>query len=318
MARLPLNTLPAFRAVAELQTMRAAAEHLNLTHSAISQQIRVLEDQLGFAVFERRGRRLVLNGPGEALLRKVQAALALLDEGVQTASTMGQIETHLRVSVVPSFGQRWLMPRIHRWRERHPDLKLEFDPTRQVVDLQREGFHAAVRQGVGPWPGVVSEALFEQPMPFFVVGCAIESRRLVGLPPQALLQEPLLGERNIWRLWFATAGIQADPVPVAVFNDTGFMLQAAEQGMGLALVREPLAADALRAGKLIKVSQVALDHDVADNYHLVYPPALKDWPALDALRQWLHDEIAQSRTDLAADPDPTGAHAKFPPLPSTP
>jgi LysR family glycine cleavage system transcriptional activator len=84
--RLPLNTITAFRAVAELENLRAAADLLHLTHSAVSQQLRGLEEQLGFQLFERRGRRVVLNAAGQALLRSVQSALATLDDGVQAAA----------------------------------------------------------------------------------------------------------------------------------------------------------------------------------------------------------------------------------------
>ncbi len=295
MSRLPLNTLPAFRAVAERQNLRAAAQVLHLTHSAVSQQIQVLETQLGHTLFDRRGRGLVLNAAGRALLASVQQALSTLDDGVvAAAAAAGHLQDSLRVSVLPSFAQHWLLPRIHRWRERHPTLALDIDASHRPVDLQREGFHAALRQGTGPWPGLSSEALFEHPMPFFVVGCGVDARRLLDVEPAALLHEPLLGEAEIWRLWFAAAGVQADVKPVAVFNDTGLMLQAAQQGMGLALVRAPLAADALCSGRLIQVSPVTLAHDVTDNYHLVYPPALQAWPALQALRSWLREEIAQA------------------------
>ena len=158
--RLPLNTITAFRAVAELENLRAAAEVLHLTHSAVSQQIRGLEEQLGFVLFERRGRRVVLNPSGQALLRSVQAALSLLDDGVQAAAAAAQgAATRLRVTVLPSFANRWLLPRIGRWREQHPALALEIDASIRPVDLQREGFHAAVRQRTGPWPGVQSERL---------------------------------------------------------------------------------------------------------------------------------------------------------------
>src|SRR5690349_18972983 len=170
MSRLPLNTLTAFRAVAELQNLRAAAEVLHLTHSAVSQQIRGLEEQLGFDLFERRGRRVVLNPAGQALLRSVQAAFAQLDEGVQAAAAAAAGEAQrLRVTVLPSFAQRWMLPRIVRWRERHPTLALEIDASIRAVDLVREGFHAAVRQGTGPWPGLASERLFDAP-PIIVVG----------------------------------------------------------------------------------------------------------------------------------------------------
>src|SRR5881397_934604 len=154
MSRLPLNTLPAFRTVARLQNLRAAAESLHLTHSAVSQQIRGLEEQLGFALFERRGRRVVLNAAGEALLRSVQTALSQLDDGVQAAAAAASgTAQRIRVTAVPSFAQRWLLPRIGRWRERHPSLALEIDASHQLVDLQREGFHAGLRQGRGPRPG---------------------------------------------------------------------------------------------------------------------------------------------------------------------
>jgi LysR family glycine cleavage system transcriptional activator len=121
--RLPLNTLTAFRAVAELQNLRAAADVLHLTHSAVSQQIRGLEEQLGFALFDRRGRRVVLNAAGQALLRSVQSALALLDDGVQAAAAASTGDAQrLRVTVLPSLANRWLLPRISRWRDRHPAL----------------------------------------------------------------------------------------------------------------------------------------------------------------------------------------------------
>ena len=126
MSRLTLNALPAFRTVAELQNLRAAAEVLHLTHSAISQQIRGLEERLGFALFERRGRRVVLNPAGQALLRSVQGALALLDDGVQAAAAAASGESQrLRVTVLPSFANRWLLPRMGSWRERHAELPLE-------------------------------------------------------------------------------------------------------------------------------------------------------------------------------------------------
>ena len=301
-SRLPLNTLTAFRAVAELQNLRAAAEVLHLTHSAVSQQIRGLEEQLGFALFERRGRRVVLNPAGEALLRSVQAALATLEDGVQAAAAAATGEAQLlRVTVLPSFANRWMLPRIGRWRERHPTLALEIDASIRPVDLQREGFHAAVRQGVGPWAGLVSERLFEQP-PIIVVGSASAARRLLGAQPEALAREPLLGDNALWRRWFAAAGVKANVSVVAAFNDAGLMLQAAEQNLGLALCRELLAADALCDGRLVKLSPIAITHEDAQPYHLVYPPSLRDWPPLASFRDWLRDEIDASLKELHPPP----------------
>jgi len=292
--RLPLATLNAFRAVAEVQNLRAAADALHLTHSAVSQQIRGLEARLGFALFERRGRRVVLNPAGQALLRSVQDALALLDDGVQAAAAAAGGEAQrLRVTVLPSFANRWLLPRIGRWRERHPQLALEIDASMHTIDLQREGFHAAVRQGVGPWAGLHSERLFEQP-PIIVVGSPSAARRLAGAQPEALAREPLLGDSDLWHAWFKAAGLDANVRTVAVFNDAGLMLQAAEQNLGLALSRELLAADALCEGRLVRLSPVFIKHVEAQPYHLVYPPVLRDWPPLASFRTWLYDEVAGS------------------------
>src|SRR5437762_10600274 len=299
MSRLPLNTLTGFRAVAELQNLRAAAEVLHLTHSAVSQQIRGLEDQIGFHLFERRGRRVLLNPAGQALLRSVQSALDELDDGVQAAAAAASgAAQRLRVTMLPSFAQRWLLPRMGRWRERHPGLALEIDASHQLVDLQREGFHAGLRQGRGPWAGLESERLFDLPMPLIVVGSPAAARRLLGAQPEALAREPLLDDRELWERWFAAAGLRTQVRPVASFNDAGLMLQAAEQNLGLALARELLAADALHEGRLVRLSPLSITYEHAHPYYLVYPPSLRDWPPLTALRRWLHDELDLSRKSL--------------------
>ena len=298
-SRLPLNTLTAFRVVGATQNLRAAAETLHLTHSAVSQQIRNLETQLGFALFDRRGRRIALNAAGEALLRSVNAALAEIDDGVQAAAAAaGGAAQRLRVSALPSFTQRWLLPRMGRWREQHPDIALEIDASQHPVDLQREGFHAALRQGRGPWPGVESELLLGAPMPLVVVGSAAAARRLQGAGPEAFAREPLLGDVELWERWFAAAGLRTQVNPVATFNDAGMMLQAAEQSLGLAVTREILAADALGDGRLVRLSPLSITYEHAYPYHIVYPPGLRDWPPLVALRRWLHDEIERSQKAL--------------------
>lgn len=299
MTRLPLNTLPVFRAVAETQNLRAAAEALHLTHSAVSQQIRLLETRLGHELFERRGRRVVLNASGAALLRNVQSALSLLDEGVQAAAAAAcTTAQRLRISVLPSFAQRWLLPRMGRWRERHPDLALEIETSQQVADLQRDGFHAALRQGQGDWPGLAAERLFDGSTSMILVACPAAARRLAGASPQAYLDEPLLGESGLWEHWLAAAGLRRKVTPVAVFNDAGLLLSAVEQGLGLAVVRELLAADALRDGRLVRLSPIAVEYENARAYHLVYPPALRDWAPLAALRDWIHEELEISRSEL--------------------
>lgn len=300
MARLPLHVLPTFRAVARRANLRAAAEELHLTHSAVSQQIRLLEEQLGFALFDRHGRRVALNAAGAALLRAVEPALAQLDDGVRAAlaASTGAGDENLRVSVLPSFAQRWLLPRMADWRARHPQIALELHASQQVVDLAREGFHAALRTGTGPWRGLAAQRLIDSP--WIVVAPPAAARRLRDVAPEALAHEPLLGDGPMWQRWFALAGHKVRVKPVAEFNDAGLMLQAAEQGLGLALAREVLAADALIEGRLVRLSPIALEDPDAYPYWLVHPPALSDWPPLQAFRQWLLDELERPALRPAA------------------
>jgi LysR family glycine cleavage system transcriptional activator len=123
-----------------------------------------------------------------------------------------------------------------------------------------------------------------------------------------LAREPLLGDSELWDLWFAAAGLRTQVTPEASFNDAGLMLQAAEQNLGLALGRELLAADALQDGRLVRLSPLSINYEHAHPYHLAYPPNLRDWPPLAALRRWLHDELDLSRKTL--HPTSPKRHAK--------
>lgn len=297
MARLPIQTLPAFRAVARCGNLRAAAEELKLTHSAISQQIKLLEEQLGFALFDRPGRRIVLNAAGEALLRAVEPALDRLDDGVRAAAALAAGTTQrVRLTLLPSFAQRWFLPRMARWREAHPDIALELHTSQHVVDLQRDGHDVALRQGGGQWRGLVAERLLDSPL--IALGAPSAAQRLRGRGVEGLAGEPLLGAPKLWEAFFALAGCSLPVNPVATFNDAGLMLQAAEQGIGIALGREVLAADALRDGRLVRLSPLALPDTNAYAYWLAYPPERADWPPLAALRRWLHGELSASLQGL--------------------
>jgi LysR family glycine cleavage system transcriptional activator len=297
MARLPLQTLPAFRAVARTANLRAAAEELHLTHSAVSQQIKLLEEQLGFELFDRRGRRVALNAAGEALLRAVEPALAGLDEGIRAAAAASEAgEQTLRITLLQSFAQRWLLPRIARWRAQHPGIGIELSASQHLVELRREGFHAALRQGDGQWKGLVAECLTDSPL--VVLGSPQAARRLLGCDAKALADEPLLGHTPLWQQWFALSGLRPRVNPVASFSDAGLMLQAAEQNIGLTLAREILAADALRDGRLVRLSSISMRYSNDDAYWLTYPPELAEWPPLVALREWLLAELDRSQREL--------------------
>jgi LysR family glycine cleavage system transcriptional activator len=295
--RVPLSTLPTFRAAAKAPNLRAAAEQLHLTHSAVSQQLKLLQTQLGFELFDRRGKRLVLNPAGAALLRATEAALDRLAEGVRDAEAAASGATQsLRLTSLPSFAQRWLLPRIGRWRERHPDIVIQIDTSRELVDLRREGCHVALRQGDGQWRGLHAEQLTRSPL--IVVATPARAARLQGVAGAALAGEPLLGDAGLWQRWFALSGHTRKVRPVAEFADAGLMLQATEQDLGIALVSEVLAADALVDGRLVRLGGASLPDADAYVYWWVCPPELIEWPALKALHDWVFEEIAASRRAL--------------------
>jgi LysR family transcriptional regulator, glycine cleavage system transcriptional activator len=308
MTHLPLQTLPAFRVAARLQNLRAAALQLHLTHSAVSQQIKLLETQIGVPLFDRRGRNLVLNTAGAALLRAVEPALDRLADGLLAAQAAAAGAAQLiKLSVLPSFAQRWLLPRMARWQARHPDISLDVHPSQRLVDLQREGFHAGLRVGAGPWRGLRAHCLMDSPL--VAVGAPVRAARLqaqVALGgqgvsmAQAMAQEPLLGDAERWRDWLALDGVKFKAKTVADFNDAGLMLQAAEHDLGIALARELVAADSLQAGSLVRLTpQHKLRNNDAVSYWLVCPTELAEWPPLLALHAWLLDEMRLSRQQMA-------------------
>ena len=296
MSRIPLQTLPAFRAVAQTSNLRAAAEQLHLTHSAISQQIRLLEEQLGFDLFERRGRRVVLNAAGAIFQTAVESALKQLDEGMRCAAPDGT-EHRLRITMLPSFAQHWMLPRMAHWRALRPEITIEIHTSQMLVDVQREGFHAAVRQGDGPWRGLTGTCLIDSPL--VVVANREVAQRLQSCQPADLLRESLLGDANRWEAWFALIGHPSRVNPVAVFNDMGLLVQAAEQGMGVALCRELVAADGLRDGRLVRLSPQALAGTGADRVWLLHPPELSQWPPMLALKNWMQQELQTSASQLS-------------------
>jgi LysR family glycine cleavage system transcriptional activator len=296
MRRLPLQFLPTFRLAAETQNLRATADAMHLTHSAVSQQIRLLEEQLGFDVFDRAGRKVRLNPAGEIFLRSVTAALSEIHAGAQAAEVSASGQDQLfRLTVLPSFAQRWLLPRMGRWHLQHPRVRLDIDASFQLVDLQAEGFHAGIRTGAGTWPGLTCEPLFDGPIEMIVVGSPAAARRLAGKTPQAFVSEALLGDASTWERLFEASGISAGAFrPVATFNDYGLMLQAAEQNLGLAVAPELLAADALAEGRLVKLSPVSVASEDRQPYMFVYPSLLSSWEPLRLVRKWLSEEARLS------------------------
>lgn len=310
--RVPLQTLAVFRAAAHLQNLRAVAAELHLTHSAVSQQIRLLEERLGHPLFDRVGRRIRLNAAGEALRIGVDDALARIDAASQAAIAIASGEAErLRVTLLPSMAHTWLLPRMVQWRERHPAITVELHTSQEVIDVPRRGFHLAIRQGLGSWPGLESELLADAPT--YLYAAPVVAVRLIDAPLAVLAAEPLLGSPTLWEGWFREGGLVVSASPIATFNDASLMLAAAELGLGITIASAVLAADAECEGRLVRLSDrpvpaaLIRPHPRASSqYHLAWPAPLRDWAPLVTLRQWLHEEMARTLGRQASLPSLAG------------
>lgn len=281
-----MSALRAFDAVARLGTFTAAARELNLTQGAVSRQVAVLEGQLGVELVARAGRGAGLTQAGAAYAPRVRTALEVLGQGAMEA--LGQApETGLRLAILPTFGTRWLMPRIPGFVRRHPEVTLSFVTRIGRFDLGAEGVDAAIHSGRADWPGARMTLLTgERVVP---VGAPAMAR---GIEGQALLA--LASRPGAWAEWWAATG-RAGPVPAPAmrFEQVATLAQAAAAGMGVALLPAFLIRPELDSGAL-----VALGEEVpsGSGYYLVEPepgPRGRVKPAVAQFRDWLLTEVAR-------------------------
>ena len=294
MSRLPaMQALRAFDAAARLSSLSRAAESLHLTHGAISHQIKALEAELGVALVERAGRGIRLTEEGERFAARVREALDRLAEAVRDVTDKSN-PRRIRVSVVPSFAARWLLPRIGRFIAAHPDIDLDVRATLVLVDFQRDDVDFAVRHGRGDWPGVVAEPMFEETY-FPVCSPRLARGRLPARPADLAHHVLLRGEGEPWTPWFRAAGLDwPEPTRGAMFNDSSHMVQAAAEGQGIALARESLLGNDLRTGALVRLFDISIP--APRRFFFVYPPRMAQAPKLALFRTWLFAELAADRT----------------------
>ena len=298
MARIPLHFLPTFVAVAEHGSLRKAAATLHLTHGAVSQQITELESRLGFAVFERRSRGLLLNAAGALLLQGTSASLAGIEDAVRRAGDVARESVRtLRLTMPVAFAQRWFLPRLAQWDREHPDIAIEVDASPQMRDLEREGLDGAIRSVDAGGPGLAIAPLYATPTRLLAVAAPAVAERLQSIGPAGLRGERLLGHREEWSKWFAAARVAGSVTPVAGFNSLTLRLNAVEQGLGVGLARDILVADAVRRDALRPLFDIARRPDDLPPHSLVWRTASPHAAALSALAGWLAREAAASLRD---------------------
>lgn len=289
MKRLPpLTTLPVLEAAARLQSFSAAAAELNVTHGAISHQIRSLEESVGVALFARQGRRVVLTAEGATLAEAVRAALGKVAEAVEGLSPIER-ERKLKISVLPSFASRWLMPRLGKFLEANPEYEISVEANQTRSNFTTDGVDVAIRFGVGPWPGLHSERLAGDS--YFLV-CSPKFRRgKLPTRPSQLAGLPLFrNDPGLWEKWFAAAGLNmAAPAKGIDYNDAALFLQQAIAGEGIALARRSLIADDFENGKLVRLFDIEVKSE--NDYHLVCLPQNANSKKVRAFRAWMIKEI---------------------------
>ncbi|HLW26317.1 MAG TPA: transcriptional regulator GcvA, partial [Kiloniellales bacterium] len=277
--RLPsLNALRAFEAGARHLSFTRAAQELHVTQTAISHQVRQLEEELGFQLFLRSTRRLELTPEGQRLAPVLTLALDRIGEAV-AALRARKRDNHLRVSMAPAFGAKWLVGRLSRFWLAHPEVELELHHSPVLADFATDDVDLAVRYGRGPWTGLTSELLFRLEK---VPVCS--PRLLEGdhplHRPEDLAHHVLLHESDhgFWLQWAASVGLEeVDVRRGPLIDDVSVLTQLAINGEGVALGSPWLLAEDLEAGRLVMPFAQQLEHP--EGYHLVYPPGALEQPA---------------------------------------
>lgn len=297
MARPPLHALQGFVTAARSGNLSRAADSLHLTVSALSHQIRGLEERLGRRLFVRSARGVQLTGDGRQLFERVAGHFDALEQALQPFGA--RHDDVLTLSVTPSMASAWLVPRLAGFLAAQPQVEINLQSESAMVDFQRDtAIDAALRIGQGAWPGVTAEHLFDEWVAPVASPALVE--RMGGLPaPEALHRWPLLGDPDrddLWNVWFARFGGAAPTRFIASFDDSEALHRGAAAGVGVALGKLTRVRLLLESGQLLLLTpHQRLQTDYA--HYLVFPPRSADHLGLQAFRQWLH---AQARDYAAA------------------
>jgi len=292
----PLNALKAFDAAARSESFTRAAEELHVTQGAVSHQVKALEATLGLKLFNRERQRLTLTDAGREYLGVVRDALDRIALGTERL-VQRQTSGVLTVSTSPDFAAKWLVYRLGRFAESHPEIDLRVSATAPRVDFAREDVDLAVRHGDGKWPALeavrlCSEQLFPVCSPRLVSGPN-------GIKTAAdLLKFPLLhlNDWTTWERWFEAAGV-SDPIAHGPsVNQASMLIDLAVDGQGVALARTALAAWDLIHGRLVRPVDVSLR--MANTYWIVCPKAAASQPKIAAFRKWLLAEAVEDARRL--------------------
>lgn len=296
MDRPPLNALQVFVTAARAGNMTRAAERLHLTVSALSHQVRLLERRLGRTLFVRGPRGLKPTPEGELLLQRVGPHLDAIDAALQPLRA--RRDCVLSISALPSLASSWLMPRLARFVEGHPDFEFNLDSSIERVDFADGRFDGGLRYGPGTWEGVTAELLFEEWLTPVASPLLLAGRKRPSLGQ--LGDWPLLSPDDPWPAWFERFGGKEPARYVATFSDTDTMQRATVEGVGVSLGRETLIRPLVQAGRLVVLFPERMKARYA--HYLVYPERSRQHKGFQAFREWLHAEAKAFREGKDGQP----------------
>ncbi len=287
----PLRGLQVFRYAARDLSFKAAAEALNISNAAVSSHIRGLEEFLGFKLFHRLTREVKLTAEGSRLSGFVEAGFQELERGMAMFAPNSD-PTNLKVSTLPSFANRWLMPKIRNFQERYPDVKLSIMPSFSLVDFQGDGVDLAIRYGKGDYPGLETRFLMEESL---VIVChqsligdrKIEKADLATLP---WLIDDSIDMQGAWLELQKALGIDIPDTAVKLsVTEASAQVEAVLAGRGISLVRHSLVADMLESGLLIRPLGFSMPAEF--HYYLVAPEAKFRTEKVRAFVSWISGRV---------------------------
>lgn len=285
-----LAILRSFDAAARHESFTHAAEELNLTQGAISRQVKELEATIGTPLFRREGRSVRLTNTGFDLARSLSSDLDSLRNSISEAMAAGKGRSLLKLAVLPTFCDRWLVPRLDDFLSHHPEIQLSIATRDRPFSLSEERFDMAIHFGRDDWPGghlthLCSETLFAVASPAFRAQHKIKD-------PDDLTRVPLLQletRASAWSDWFTFCGLaQRSDVPGIQFDQFSMIITAAKHDLGAALLPSYLIEPELQSGELVRLVETELSTD--NSYCVV--AASKDPPVnVRKMTQWLLENL---------------------------
>lgn len=280
-----LSLLAAFEAASRTGSVTAASRELGLTQGAVSRQILALEEQLGAALFVRERQTIRLTQSGEAYAREIREGL----RRISTASLNLRANPHggtLNVAVLPTFGTRWLVPRLPDFMEKHPGISVNLVTRLSPFDFRLDSIDAAIHFGLPHWPGAELVLLMHE-MLVPVCSNGFMQKHAIA-KPEDLLRVPLLHmttRPDAWEKWFAAQGVVFNNIHGMLFDQFTTVSKAACVDLGAALLPSFLIAEELQSGQLIEAVGGSLENGEA--YYLACMPDRMTYPPLEAFRKWI-------------------------------